>query len=159
MMDLLDAGPDEAAESGLIRNLMHQGKKAEAGRELDQALIRFPQNKQLQELQTKAEVRQNQTGAERSRLRKTHRAANGNYGLPYGSEITPGVQPKVWTMSLHEAWLSRFVCKSEPCGRPPSPKAMSSGVPMICGSGQCVALLVTGGVVQCVLPMEQSRTV
>ena len=62
--DLLDAGPDEAAEVGLIRNLMHQGKKAEAGRELDQALIRFPQNKQLQEYKQKPEVRQNQTGAE-----------------------------------------------------------------------------------------------
>ena len=62
--DLLDAGPDEAAEVGLIRNLMHQGKKAEAGRELDQALIRFPQNRQLQEYKQKPEVRQNQTGAE-----------------------------------------------------------------------------------------------
>ena len=62
--DLLDAGPDEAAEVGLIRNLMHQGKKAEARRELDQALIRFPQNKQLQEYKQKPEVRQNQTGTE-----------------------------------------------------------------------------------------------
>ncbi len=62
--DLLNAGPDEAAEAGLVRNLMHQGKKTEARRELDQALIRFPRNKQLQEYKRNLEVRQKNTSTD-----------------------------------------------------------------------------------------------
>jgi len=73
-VDLLDAGPDEAAEVGMIRNLMHQGKKAEARRELDQALIRFPQNKQLQEYQTSRKCGRTKQVQSRSRLRKTHKS-------------------------------------------------------------------------------------
>jgi tetratricopeptide (TPR) repeat protein len=65
--DLLNAGPDEAAEAGLVRNLMHQGKKVQARRELEQALVRFPENKQLQEYKQKLELqRARSTSAKRS---------------------------------------------------------------------------------------------
>lgn len=65
--DLLNVGPDEAAEAGLIRNLMHQGKTVEARRELDQALVGFPEGKRLQEYKQKLELRgAHSMGAKRS---------------------------------------------------------------------------------------------
>jgi tetratricopeptide (TPR) repeat protein len=65
--DLLNAGPDEAAEAGLVRNLMHQGKTVEARRELKQALARFPENKRLKECKQKLELQQaRSTTAKRS---------------------------------------------------------------------------------------------
>jgi tetratricopeptide (TPR) repeat protein len=51
--ELLSAGPDEAAEVGLVRNLMHQHNAVEARRELEEALVRFPQSQQLKEYRQK----------------------------------------------------------------------------------------------------------
>ena len=56
--DLLNAGADEAAEVGLVRNLMRQHKTVEARRELEQGLICFPDNKQLREYKQKFELGQ-----------------------------------------------------------------------------------------------------
>lgn len=47
--ELLDTKSGEAAEIGLVRNLMHQGKKAEASREVKTALVRYPNSVKLQE--------------------------------------------------------------------------------------------------------------
>ena len=56
--ELINAGPDEAAEAGLVRNPMHQHRWVEARRELEQALVRFPDSKQLQEYKQKLELEQ-----------------------------------------------------------------------------------------------------
>jgi tetratricopeptide (TPR) repeat protein len=65
--DLLNAGPDEVAETGLVRNLMHQHRAVEARRELEQALIRFPESKELQGYKQKLELQQTRpTTAKRS---------------------------------------------------------------------------------------------
>lgn len=47
--ELLDTKSGEAAEVGLVRNLTHQGKKAEASREVKSALARYPDSVKLQE--------------------------------------------------------------------------------------------------------------
>jgi tetratricopeptide (TPR) repeat protein len=56
--ELLAAGPDEAAEAGLIRNLMHQHKTGEARGELEQALVRFPDSQQLKDYKQKLALEQ-----------------------------------------------------------------------------------------------------
>ncbi len=64
--ELINAGPDEVAEARLVRNLMHQHKWVEARRELEQALGRFPESKQLQEYKQKPELEQARSTGKRS---------------------------------------------------------------------------------------------
>jgi tetratricopeptide (TPR) repeat protein len=53
--ELLKANADEEAETGLIRNLMHQGKWEEASRELKIALARYPNSPRLREYERRLE--------------------------------------------------------------------------------------------------------
>jgi tetratricopeptide (TPR) repeat protein len=55
--ELLKAHPDEAAEVGLVRNLIRQRKTAEASRELKVALSQYPNSVQLQEYERHIESR------------------------------------------------------------------------------------------------------
>lgn len=53
--ELLKGEADEQAEAGLVRNLMHQGKTAEAKHELETALARHPDSQRLKEYKNRLE--------------------------------------------------------------------------------------------------------